>query len=254
MKSDIGEGRLVRQAIAARYAAHYRACSGATHKPSVSPGTWNAICRLYDWDVLPYLPAWRDRPVVELGTGYGYLVEYLLDRGFANVSAVDMCEELLAVVKQRLGPRLAGAHCCDAKTFLDGVNNHFGLVLMFDLIEHMSLDDAFEVLCAARRAIAPGGLIVLKTMNMAHLMGCYVRYNDLTHCHAYTSLTMRQMLEISGFTNVVLCNRNRRRTLKGQCAHLLNNVIHRLLALISHATPSETYQGWLTVRAQRPTN
>lgn len=49
----------------------------------------------------------RDRPVIDVGCGASTLVDDLLDAGFSEITALDISENALATVQERLGDRSA---------------------------------------------------------------------------------------------------------------------------------------------------
>jgi 2-polyprenyl-3-methyl-5-hydroxy-6-metoxy-1,4-benzoquinol methylase len=227
----------VHEKLRLEYATHY----GRMNNPAVSGQELRRAMKLYDWEVLPFLPQKKNEPVVEIGSGYGLLVEYLLDRGFTDISAVDICSDLLECVRNRLAKRLTGAHCCDGTVFLDRYAEHFGLIIMFDVIEHLTLDDCLALLTTARKALSPEGILLLRTPNMANIMANYARYDDITHKHGYTDQSLEVLLRVAGFSKIRVRNRTKRRTWRGQLAQYFNAAIHRLLLKIESRRPPRTF-------------
>ncbi len=52
--------------------------------------------------------------VIDIGGGASMLVDHLLDRGFGDVTVLDISRSALELAKQRLGPRAAGVHWIEA--------------------------------------------------------------------------------------------------------------------------------------------
>jgi len=77
------------------YTTHY----GRMNNPGVSGEELRRAMKLYDWDLLPFLSQEKNRPVAEIGSGYGLLVEYLLERRFIDISDVHVCSDLLDCVR-----------------------------------------------------------------------------------------------------------------------------------------------------------
>ncbi len=53
-------------------------------------------------------------PVIDIGGGASVLVDYLLDRGFDDVTVLDISRAALELARKRLGPRAAGVHWVEA--------------------------------------------------------------------------------------------------------------------------------------------
>jgi 2-polyprenyl-3-methyl-5-hydroxy-6-metoxy-1,4-benzoquinol methylase len=225
----------VRERIRLAYQNHY------ADPREMKAAHYGALCRALDHDLFPFLPQQRELPVVEIGSGYGHTARYLLDRGFSRVSIVDICPSLIGLVKERIGSRLESATLCDGTAFLQRHEAFFGAILAFDLIEHYTVDEAYEFLRAGFVALRPGGVIVLRTPNMANLLGTYSLYKDHTHMYGYTDGTLEELLRLAGFGHVAVCNRKRRRTVKGQLAELVNRGMHRALFCIQGRSPVRTF-------------
>jgi SAM-dependent methyltransferase len=232
------DGLTVRSLLRQRYAEYF-----SRRMPSEwSLDNYKAMCRLYNWDVYPWLPEWRDQPVVEIGSGYGYFADYLLDKAFTDITIVDASIGLVEGIRKRLGNSLSGAHHGDGKSFLLDYDSHFGLIVLFDVIEHLTLEEAYELLVASRRALSPGGKVLIRTPNMANILAGYSRYSDLTHEFGYTDFTLENLLLFAGFDAVRICMRKRRRTLRGQVAEMLNNALHQFLFRMQSRSPVRIYR------------
>ena len=50
----------------------------------------------------------RDEPVIDVGAGWSTLVDHLLERGYRDLTAIDLSSTALETVRERLGPAAAG--------------------------------------------------------------------------------------------------------------------------------------------------
>jgi SAM-dependent methyltransferase len=102
--------------------------------------------------------------VVEVGGGASALVDGLLDRGYTDITVVDLSEGALAKVRERLGPRAPGVrfHQGDARTLELGRAVdlwHDRAVFHFLIAE----EDRSAYLESLRQALRPGGHVVFAT-------------------------------------------------------------------------------------------
>ena len=102
--------------------------------------------------------------VVDVGAGDAPLAEQLLDRGFADVTLLDVAGPALEAARSRLGPRAAEVACVqdDVRSWRPGRR--------FDLWHDRALlhffvdaDDRAAYVASLRRALTPGGAVVLAT-------------------------------------------------------------------------------------------
>ncbi len=156
----------------------------------------------YDAEVLSVLPSDRDAMIVDVGSGLGYFVGYLLGRGYRKVGCIDLSRRLLDDVKNRFGGRLWFAETVDALSFFRSTQVGLDFVSMIDVIEHFPLQEAQELVALVYNSLNPGGILLLRTPNMANILASYSRYMDLTHHHGYTDSSLRQVLELGGFDRV----------------------------------------------------
>jgi O-antigen chain-terminating methyltransferase len=137
-------------------------------------------------------------PVVDLGCGRGELLELLRDAGIAargvesNASAVQECRakgldvasgDLVAFVQQQPAGSL-------------------GAVFAAQVAEHLEPAQLLALLAASHRALPPGGLLVLETVNAASVLAFFDVYvRDLTHVRPLHPETLRFLAAAAGFSD-----------------------------------------------------
>jgi 2-polyprenyl-3-methyl-5-hydroxy-6-metoxy-1,4-benzoquinol methylase len=144
--------------------------------------------------------------LLDVAAGSGIAAQALSDQGW-EVSAVDISEELVEQIRGR-GQIEALTHDLAAEPlpFDDG---SFEAVFAGEIIEH--LVDTGGFLDELHRVLAPGGIAVITTPNLASFenrlrlaLGRYpiwVEYElgDQGHVRAYTLPTLREQLQAHGF-------------------------------------------------------
>jgi 2-polyprenyl-3-methyl-5-hydroxy-6-metoxy-1,4-benzoquinol methylase len=203
-----------------------------------SDGTYRASCN-YFWEELePLLPEDRDSRILEVGTGFGHFLRYLADEGYQRVTGIDISEELMKGVRARLAHRVEKLEVADALDHLPATTGSYDCIVMLDMIEHVSKSCAQDLLVASHRALKPGGQLILRTPNMANLLGSYSLYMDHTHLHGYTEWSLLQILEQAGFEQAEVHVPASFATWKRKLFASANRRIHQLIFRINDkATP-----------------
>jgi trans-aconitate methyltransferase len=105
-----------------------------------------------------------DRPVIDVGAGWSTLVDHLLERGYTDLTAVDLSLSALNTVRQRLGAagatvKLEVADVLDLRPARRFALWHDRAVFHF-LTEP---DEREDYLASLARSIEPGGWVVVAT-------------------------------------------------------------------------------------------
>jgi 2-polyprenyl-3-methyl-5-hydroxy-6-metoxy-1,4-benzoquinol methylase len=139
-------------------------------------------------------------PILDVGCGMGPLLYYLVKRGYTNVKGIDLDPRSVEVA-QKLGLPAVEA---DALEFLSACREQYGLVLAFDILEHLSKSEALRLLEAAHRALMPGGSLIAKMPCAEAVVGGRHAFNDITHEWAITAGAMKLVMQMAGFSTVHL--------------------------------------------------
>ena len=78
----------------------------------------------------------------------------------------------------------------------------YDLVIAFDVVEHFTSEDALVFARRAYNSLRKGGRLILRTPNMAALLGGYSRYVDYSHRTGFTEFSLHYLLEAAGFAQV----------------------------------------------------
>ncbi len=123
-----------------------------------------------------------ERPIIDVGAGWSTLVDHLVERGYRDLTAIDLSATALQIVRDRLGP--AGAHAVLAVA--DVLDFHPGkqFALWHDRAVFHFLtepDEREDYLSSLRRCLEPGGYAVVATFGPDGPLTCsglpIVRYS-----------------------------------------------------------------------------
>jgi SAM-dependent methyltransferase len=134
-------------------------------------------------------------PVLDVGCGRGELLRLLSDGGIAasgvevNPIAVEECRRKGLAVEE--GDALAAlAHRPDGG---------LGAVVALQVVEHWPPETIFVFLREARRALAPGGVLIAETINIGSISAWTAFYLDPSHVRPVPAETLAFLAEAAGF-------------------------------------------------------
>ena len=136
-------------------------------------------------------------PVLDVGCGRGEFLALLRERGIAasgveiNPIAVEACREKNVTVEQ--GDGLAALAAKPDKSL--------GAVVAFQVVEHWTPETIFAFLREARRALAPGGTLVLETINTDSFSSLRAFFLDPSHVRPVPPEALRFLAEAAGFVD-----------------------------------------------------
>lgn len=146
------------------------------------------------------------KEVLDCGCGSGDLAAYLSKSGF-RVTGVDIASSRVAEARAKGVTVIEGD--LESEETWSRLPQGWPAILFSDSLEHTR--DPEGVLLMARRSLAPGGVVVIGTPNVAFwrirtalLRGRWVYESegicDRTHLRFFTMRSVRELVEASGFT------------------------------------------------------
>ncbi|MES2807896.1 MAG: class I SAM-dependent methyltransferase [Bacteroidota bacterium] len=110
--------------------------------------------------ILDMLADNSDRRILDLGCGNGYLVNYLLSKGY-DAFGTDASAEGVAIAKQTNANRFYLQDLSTGKLPTELQDKQFDTVISTEVIEHLYDPAGFINFC--KRCLAPGGEIIIST-------------------------------------------------------------------------------------------
>jgi len=147
-----------------------------------------------------HVPADRAIRILDLGCGAGGMLYWLKRRGYRDLAGVDGSAEMVALAHANgLDEVVLG----DIGATLTATSaGSVDVCFVMDVLEHLERQELFDVCDGIFRVLRPGGRIILHVPNAGGLFGAKVRFSDLTHEGAFTSISIRQLLGACGFGEV----------------------------------------------------
>jgi SAM-dependent methyltransferase len=144
-----------------------------------------------------YLPFLRSLPgpVFDVGCGRGEFLRLLKDQGIAS-RGVDS-SSLAARTCRAAGLDVEEGDAIDALAAVRSAS--LGGIVAFQVVEHWPASATFRFLAEARRAIAPGGVAIVETINTDSLAAMNAFYLDPTHVRPVPPEALRFLFDAAGF-------------------------------------------------------
>jgi SAM-dependent methyltransferase len=153
----------------------------------------------YRANYLPHLPKDKSARILVVSCGPGYLVSLLRDEGFTNLFGIDSDPEKIAHAHRRGLP----CETSEAFAYLERNREPFDVIVPEQELNHLTLDEQLEFLGLCRRNLKPGGLLIVYGLNGANpLVGSENLAHNIDHFNTFTDYSLRQVLELGGFTGV----------------------------------------------------
>lgn len=150
--------------------------------------------------VARHFPRDRATRVLDLGCGYGAVVQLVREHGYKSVLGVDASPEQVQLARQL---KIDGVRQGELLEFLYAqADASQDVIIAFDVLEHLTRDELIDVVDSVRRVLAPGGRWILHVPNAESPFFGRVLYGDITHELAFTSTSLKRTLFGCGFARV----------------------------------------------------
>jgi O-antigen chain-terminating methyltransferase len=194
-----------------------------------------------------FLPYFQGKAkVLDLGCGRGEFLEICRDNGI-DAQGVDLNEQMVEICQDK------GLECCKGdilEILAKKPDNSLGGIFSSQVIEHLSPEHIKKLIELAYFKLAPGGTIVLETINPASVFALVqIYFLDLSHQKPVHPQALKFLLESSGFEDVEIkysdpLEEEQLQTLPGadETASILNRNIDSLNRLL-YASPNYSAVG-----------
>jgi 2-polyprenyl-3-methyl-5-hydroxy-6-metoxy-1,4-benzoquinol methylase len=210
----------------------------------------------------PWLPKNKEAKILDFGCGWGHQLMALWCAGYQNLEGVEISKDQAAICHFEASGRLPVVNI-DGRDFLKNIKDTYDLIILNDVLEHLTVAEAKQTLSIIHQSLQPHGTIVIRTPNMSSLLSSYSLYIDITHISGYTEYSIQQILDQSGFENHCFVTNQWCFSLRswrpwapwrGFCLKLLiNTLVHKILYQLRGQIPSPSIFDFnLTVYSQKP--
>lgn len=148
--------------------------------------------RIFSARVLPYVTENRDAEILDVGCGSGRLLAFLAAEGYLRARGIDLSREMIARAHTA---GVENVEYAEATAYLRGIDATLDAICAFDVLEHLSKSEVIAFLEVARRALKPGGRLILQVPNGASPFFGSIYYADLTHETVFTARSIRMAFQ-----------------------------------------------------------
>jgi len=193
--------------------------------------TPESLFEVIDLDYHDLIPKDKGARILDVGCGTGHFLHYLKRQGYEKIEGVEQSPEQ-ADLCERSG--LSVTRTEDLFALLGERASTYDFIVLNDVLEHFTKDEAIVVLGLLKGALVPGGRLVLRVPNMSCIYGLHGRYIDFTHEIGFTEFSMTQVLSAVGFKDIAIRDNRTPFGLKPLrlCRWILYKLWHKLLSFI----------------------
>jgi SAM-dependent methyltransferase len=161
-----------------------------------------SIQKMWNWFDHKYLPLissyTKESPILELGCGRGYMLEYLSRHNYKNLKGIDISEEQINISRGKG----FDVEAVDALNFFNNNERKYKIIIALDFVEHFHKRELLPLFEGIFRCLDEGGLFIFHTPNGQTILSPALIYGDLTHLTIFNPNSAMQLLRIVGFNKV----------------------------------------------------
>lgn len=200
---------------------------------NTSISTYEKRCKGFRKKLSPLLIGPRDKKILDLGCGVGFLVYFLKQEGFNNVLGIDENENLISHARSRVDAEFIVAN---GITYLNEQRQNYDIIFLWNVLEHIYKDDIVQSLKILHRSLSDGGFVVLRTPNMTNFMSQGSFCDDFTHRIGFTEQSIEQVAKLAGFSGIEMLNQFKMQNFKGRLKAIINWLLHKGLLWLRGGT------------------
>lgn len=152
--------------------------------------------RYFKWHVQRALPSANNPVVLEIGFGNGAFLTFCRYLGW-NVIGVEWERELCE--RARNAGFLVAANLSELPS-----KQQFDLIVLFDVLEHISADQLVDFTRTLADHLAPDGALLLRVPNGDSPFGRHHQHGDLTHVTTFGEFKLQQLARMCQLRVVVM--------------------------------------------------
>ena len=168
--------------------------------PEAVDSGYRSFSAYYRANYLPQLPADHGARILVVSCGPGYLVNLLTQVGYRNLIGIDSDPAKIEHARRKGLP----CETADAFAFLTQREAaEFDVIIPEQELNHLTLDETIEFLSLCRKALRPGGKVIVYAMNGANpFVGSENLSHNIDHFYNVTEYSLEQILKLAGFSGV----------------------------------------------------
>ena len=195
-------------------------------------------CKGFEKKLSSLLSGPKDKKLLDLGCGCGFLVYFLKRKGFKDVTGIDLNEKLISIAKSRVDAQFIVGNG------IEHLRKHglrYDIVFLWNVLEHISKEQIIDSLKVLHASLSDNGFMVIRTPNMTNLMSQGNFCDDFTHRSGFTEQSIEQVARQAGFSHIEMLNQFRMQNLKGKLKSIVNAIVHKSLLWLRGGTKCKVF-------------
>ena len=170
-----------------------------------------------------------DMSVLEIGCGSGQFLRYLAHKGVGFFRGLDHDPALRTHIHRDVAENFIVSGAFEYLAGL-GSADDYDRVVMFDVLEHFSVENGANLLGTIKSHLTFDGKIIVRVPNMASPWGGQYQFGDLTHNAAYTPGSMKQLAGSLGLVCSAIYPQKRGSRSRSFFQNRLHGMLNKILA------------------------
>lgn len=158
-----------------------------------------AMANSFVYQIQPYLDETQKTKALDIGCGMGFAMLGFQKLGFVDVLGIDRDTSQVQACHKR---GLKVEQTADIIGFLSKQQDKFNVITLFDVLEHLPIDQQLPVLHAIQKSLSDDGVFLIRTPNANSPLASRWRYNDFTHYSSFTEHSLDFVLKNAGFNRI----------------------------------------------------
>ena len=160
---------------------------------------YKSLGQFYRVNYLKHVPGDKGTRILVISCGPGYFVNMLAEEGYSDVLGIDSHAEKIEPAVKR------GLNCREGAAFevLESSEQPYDAVICEQELNHLTKDEMVDFLRLVWSKLKPGGKLICHGLNGANpIVGAETLAQNFDHFNTFTSYSLEQVLEYSGFKDV----------------------------------------------------
>ena len=155
--------------------------------------------RQFEMNYRRILPSDFDADLLDIGIGRGEMLTCMRNWGYTRFRGIDISPSTIAFCSS-IG--LPCEQVADTTSWLQEHVESFDCITLLDVLEHIPKEQTIPLLRALKDSLRGNGVAIVQVPNMQAPDSQLHRYNCFTHEVGYIEHSLRQVLQVAGFSTI----------------------------------------------------